>query len=156
MSLEQLKKIRSQRVERIYRELQKAKSLFEQAERELQQARVELQNYSIWRGEQKKSLFGALQGDCFSPNDIKGYNLKLEKLKEKESQLREVIPDVKVKLEDAKKDLDKAKEKLQNANKDMQKVDEFVHMQNEEAELIEEKQEENVADELSCFKSSQR
>ncbi len=155
MSIKQLKKIRSQRVERIYRELQRAKSSFAEAELKLQQARVEFRDYGSWRVQQQAAMFDTLQGDSFSPNEIRGYNLKLESLKEKEEQLKDVIPAFEVQLEDVEKNLNKVREKLQHANKDMEKVDEFIKIRSQEDMLLEEKQEENVADELSCFKSSQ-
>ncbi|MEE9350884.1 MAG: YscO family type III secretion system apparatus protein [Thiotrichaceae bacterium] len=157
MSVAQLKKIRSQRVERIYIELQRLKSSFRQAEIELQQARDEFENYSLWREREERSLFNSLQqSDSFSANTIKNYNLKVESLKLNESQLNNAIPAFEKNLDATKKVLEKVQEKLQIANKDMEKVDEFIDIQKVEDKLIEEAQEENVADELSCFKSSQK
>ncbi len=102
-------------------------------------------------------MFNSLQqSDVFSANTIKNYNLKVENLKLKEERLNAAIPAFETKLDVATKAFEKVQEKLQIANKDMEKVDEFIDIQKVEDKLIEEAQEENVADELSCFKSSQK
>jgi len=152
MSLQQLKKIRSQRVERIYSELQQVKAIYAQSENELKQARITFEEYGVWRIAQEKLLFDHLQSDYFSPNQMKDYNLTLEKQKEKESQLEDEIPSFISHLETAEKELEKVRRKLQLATKGMEKVDEFIDYEEKEEAAIEEKQEEDLADELSCFK----
>lgn len=157
MSIAQLKKIRSQRVERIYTELQRSRASFYQAEIELQQAKEAFINYSLWRKQEEVSLFNSLQqSDSFSANAFKSYNLKVESLKLKEVQLNDAIPAFETTLDAAKKTLEGVQKKLQTANKDREKIEEFIDIQKREDKLIEEAQEENVADELSCFKSSQK
>ena len=101
-------------------------------------------------------LFERLQSDYFSPNEMKDYNITLEKQKFKEERLREEIPVLIGELNSAQNKLDKARNKLQLATKEMEKVQEFIDLQEKEGAAEEEKQEEDIADELSSFKSSLR
>jgi flagellar biosynthesis chaperone FliJ len=156
MSLSQLKTIRSQRVERGYTELQRIKAAFAQAEAKLQEAKDNYKNYCNWCIEQQKELFSQLQSGDFYPEKINQYHQKLEKLKEKELVLKEVIPSFEVDLKASFERLNEAKETLQSANKELEKVEEFIDMQKTKDKEEEEKQEEEVIDELNCFKSSRK
>ena len=156
MSLQQLKKIRAQRVERLHSELQRSKTFYTQSENEVEQAKKRLRDYGIWRINQEKVLFERLQSDYFSPSEMKDYNITLEKQKFKEERLREEIPVLIGELNSAQNKLDKARNKLQLATKEMEKVQEFIDLQEKEDAAEEEKQEENIVDELSSFKSSLR
>ncbi len=156
MSLQQLKTIRQQRAKRVYIELKRARSSYEQAERDWQAALNAVENYKIWRIRQEKILFDELHGDYFSPDKLGTYHVTLDRLKQQEEQLTATVPEYERQRDQALQLLEQCKEALQNVNRDKEKVDEFIEMQEKEEKLIEEKQEENVADELSCFKSSRR
>ncbi len=156
MSLSQLKQIRSQRVERRYTELQREKAAFSQAETKLADAKTNYREYCLWRLDHQKHLFEKLQSGDFYPQKINQYNQKLEQLKEKELALKEIIPTFEVEFKASFARLEKSKQVLKAANKDMEKVEEFIKMERVKSKDAEEKQEEEEADEMSSFKSSQK
>lgn len=156
MSLSQLKQIRSQRVERRHTELQREKAAFSQAEIKLTEAKESYRKYCTWRLDHQKHLFEKLQSGDFYPEKINQYNQNLEKLKEKELALKEIIPAFEVEHKASFERLEKSKQVLQVANKDMEKVEEFIKMERAKSKDAEEKQEEELADEMSNFKSSQK
>lgn len=156
MSLEQLKRIRIQRVRRVYTELQRAKTVYAQTELELQNAHDELNNYHHWRLQHEQELFDQLQSDFFSPSELGDYNIRLDRLKQREDELRNMIPVVEKRLEACRQEVVDAQLRLQKVTKDKEKVDEFLLMEEGEEKSIQEKQEEELVDEISCFKSSLR
>ena len=156
MSLSQLKQIRSQRVERSHTELQREKAAFSQAEMKLTKAKEDYREYCVWKLDHQKHLFEKLQGGDFYAEKINQYNQNLEKLKEKELALKEIIPTFEVELRASFERLEKSKQVLKVANKDMEKVEEFIKMENAKNEDDQEKQEEELADEMSTFKNSQK
>ena len=156
MSLEQLKLIRQQRAKRVYIEVQRAREIYEQAIRDLQDARNEVENYKIWRIRQQKVLFEKLQEGEFTADKLGSYNTTVERMKEQEQRLTATLPEYEEKYKQAQKVLELSREQLKNVNKDKEKVDEFIDMQAKEEKVIQERKEENEVDELSCFKSSQQ
>ncbi len=154
MSLKELKKIRKQRMERTYIELQLCKQKFKDSEIELLQGKSRLDEFHLWRLEHQESLFNGLQDDYFSPDDLKNYLMKLDKMKLEESFLEEKIPMLQKAIEDAKEELFNARKRLENVNRELEKVNEFLDIEVQEGLKVEEQKEEDAVDELSSFRAS--
>jgi flagellar biosynthesis chaperone FliJ len=154
MSLQQLKTIRKQRMERIYVELQASKEQLKYCEENVAQGKLKLEDFHQWRMEHQETLFTDLQTDCFSPNDLQNYMVKLVKFKEEEQALVEEIPRLENVLEAAKNRLSQVRRQLVDINRDLEKVNEFIEMEQEELVLAENKREENTVDELASFRAA--
>ncbi len=154
MSLQQLKTIRKQRMERIYVELQASKEQLKHCEENVYQGKLKLDDFHQWRMEHQETLFTDLQTDCFSPNDLQSYMAKLVQFKEEEEVLAEEIPRLENVLETAKNRLSEVRRQLVDINRDLEKVNEFIEMEQEALILDENKKEENRVDELANFRAA--
>lgn len=141
---------------RISTELQRAKSLCADTEAELEHVRKHLIDFQNWRSRHEKELFEQLQQGVFSPVKLQQYNIKLERLKQSEIELQNVIPAVEQRLASARQQVIEAQARLQLASKANEKVDEFLSVEDGEKKIRLEKQEEDLADELICYRSNHR
>ena len=154
MSLKELKKIRKQRMERTYIELQVSKQKLKDSENKLAQAKSQRDEFHRWRLEHQETLFNGLQDDYFSPEDLKNYLMKLDNMKLEEQLLVEKIPILEKEVEEVKVELFNARQRLENVNRELEKVNEFLDIEAKEGLKIEELKEEDEVDELSSFRAS--
>jgi len=154
MSLQQLKTIRKQRMERTYVELQASKEQLKSCEKNVHQGKLKLEDFHQWRMEHQEMLFTDLQTACFSPNDLQNYMAKLVQFKTEEETLVAEIPRLESALEAAKNKLSQVRRQLADINRDLEKVNIFIEMEQEELALAENKKEENTVDELASFRAT--
>lgn len=155
MSLQQLKTIRKQRMERTYIELQAGKEQLKVCEDNVQHGKQKLADFRVWRLAHQESLFTDLQTSYFSPDDLQNYMAKLEQFKAEEEALAEEIPRLEQVFEAAKTRLLLLRKKLADINRDLEKVNEFIDMEKEELQLLANKKEEDTVDELASFRATQ-
>lgn len=155
MSLQQLKTIRKQRMERTYIELQASKEHLKVCEDNVQQGKKKLADFRVWRLKHQETLFTELQTSYFSPDDLQNYMAKLEQFKAEEEALAEEIPRLEREFEAAKTRLLQLRKKLADINRDLEKVNEFIDMEKEELQLLANKKEEDIVDELASFRAAQ-
>ena len=154
MSLQQLKTIRKQRMERIYVELQASKEQLKLCEENVQKGKHRLEDFHQWRIKHQEVLFSDLQTACFSPHDLQSYMGKLVHFKEEEEALRMEIPRLENALEVATNRLSEVRKTLADSNRDLEKVNEFLEMEKEELAIVEAKNEESTIDELASFRAT--
>ena len=119
MSLQQLKMIRKQRMERTYVELQVSKEQPKSCEENISQGKLKLENFHQWRMEHQETLFSDLQTDYFSPNDLQNYMAKLVQFKTEEEALEAEIPRLESAFETAKNKLSEVRGRLADINRDL-------------------------------------
>lgn len=154
MSLQQLKTIRKQRMERTYVELQAGKEHLKLCKKNIVQGKQRFEDFCVWRLEHQETLFTSLQTACFSPDDLQNYRVKLAQLKEEEQALAEEIPPLESALAMAENTLSQVRRQLADINRDLEKVNEFIEMEKEEKQLSDNKKEENTIDELASFNAA--
>jgi len=156
MSLEQLKTIRKQRMERTYIELQVSKDKLNVCENDVHQAKLKFDEFHHWRLEHQETLFSRLQSASFSSDDLQRYMTKLEGLKEEEEALKAEVPRLEKKAEVARAALSQLRVKLVNISRDLEKAKEFIEMEKEAIRLEENKKEDEIVDELASFGAIKR
>ncbi|CAA6815714.1 MAG: Unknown protein [uncultured Thiotrichaceae bacterium] len=153
MSLDQLQKIRNQRLERTYIEVQLNSDAEKQAIEAIRQARQDLENFMIRKKETQDHLFDQLNDGSFSIDEMATYNKTLSNIDAEEMRVRENIPLREKELHAAQNRLKESKEKLQSVTKDLEKVKEFITVVDKEKLQEEEKAEESLIDELATLRS---
>lgn len=153
MSLEQLKKIRSQRLERTYIEVQLNRGSEKQAIEAIRQARQDLEDFMIRKKQARDALFDQLNDGSFSVDEIETYTKSLANIDAEEAHFREQIPLRESELYAAQERLKQSKGKLQSVTKDLEKVKEFIIVEDEQKLQEAEKEEESLIDELATLRS---
>lgn len=88
MSLDQLKTIRTRRMEQRFVELQEQRRLFQEQQRGIQQKEQQLLAFGQWRLEHQEALFASLKNQPFAPQMLFDYQKNLEELRLEEERLR--------------------------------------------------------------------
>lgn len=153
MSLDQLQKIRNQRLERTYIEVQLNRGAEEQAIEAIRQARQDLEDFMIRKKSTRDHLFDQLNDGHFSIDEMETYNKTLSNIDAEEIRVREQIPLREKELYAAQERLKQSKEKLQSVTKDLEKVKEFITVVDKEKLQEAEKEEESMIDELATLRS---
>jgi len=153
MNLDQLQKIRNQRLERTYIEVQLNRGAEEQAIEAIRQARQDLEDFMIRKKKTRDDLFDQLNEGSFSIDEMESYNKTLSNIEAEEIRIREQIPLREKELYVAQDRLKQSKEKLQSVSKDLEKVKEFINVENKEKLQEAEKEEESLIDELATLRS---
>lgn len=153
MSLHQLQKIRNQRLERTYIEVQLNRGAEEQAIEAIRQARQDLENFMIHKKVTQDDLFDQLNDGNFSIDEMATYNKTLSNIDAEEIRVREQIPLREKELYAAQERLKQSKEKLQSVTKGLEKVKEFITVDDKEKLQEAEKEEESMNDELAALRS---
>lgn len=153
MSLDQLQKIRNQRLERTYIEVQLNRSAEEQAIDAIRQARQDLEEFMVKKKRVRDTLFDQLNDGQFSIDEMEAYNQTLSNIDAEEVKVREQIPLRERDLQEAQNRLKQSKEKLQSVTKDLEKVKEFITVVDKEKARQAEKEEEGLIDELATLRS---
>ena len=154
MSLEQLKTLRKRRKEGATIALQKSKEYLLACEREVAGKVNELQQYGQWRLQHQEELFSQLQADSFSPDDLGRYMSNIEGMKVKKSQIAEELEAIKLKYQQAEKNIVERKLALSVITKKLEKLSEIIDIKKKELSSGDGLKEEDVIDEIVAFKAA--
>ena len=153
-SLKKLKELRKRRVERAYIELQSSKEYLLYCEKELAKKYHEQREYSAWRLRHQDNLFGELQSDYFSPEDLGSYLADLENMKFRKKQLEDALQNTKKKYEVAQKNAHEKQMALSLITKKLEKLSEIIDIQMKDLSSGAGRAEEDAVDELVAFRAS--
>ncbi len=154
MSLEQLKTLRQRRKEGATIALQKSKEYLLACEREAAEKYNELQQYGQWRLQHQEELFSQLQADSFSPDDLGRYMSNIEGMKVKRSQIEAELEAIKLKYQQAEKNIVERKVALSIITKKLEKLSEIMDIKKKELSSGDGLKEEDVIDEIVAFKAA--
>ncbi|WML91816.1 YscO family type III secretion system apparatus protein [Thiothrix lacustris] len=129
MSLEQLKTIRSRRMEQCFIELQEQKRVLQKQQQGLQQKEQQLENFAKWRLEHQEALFASLKNQPFAPQMLFDYQKNLEDLRLEEERLRAELSDAYQGLQTAETNVQTAQNNSSEANLKLEKLKEIIKTQ---------------------------
>lgn len=129
MSLEQLKKIRTRRMEQRFIELQEQRRLFAEQERILHEKEQQLLAFGRWRLQHQEALFASLQNQPFAPQALFDYQKKLEQLREEEERLRTQLAEAGQAVQAAETQVQAAQRQSSEANLKLEKLKEIIKSQ---------------------------
>ena len=155
MSLEQLKRLRKRRKEGATIALQRSKEYLLACEREAAEKYNELQQYGQWRLQHQEELFSQLQQvDNFSPDDLGRYMSNIEGMKAKKTQIEEELKAIKLKYQQAEKNIAERKAALSIITKKLEKLSEIMDITEKELSSGDGLKEEDVIDEIVAFRAA--
>ena len=149
MSLKQLEKIRSQRLESSSIAVQMCRKAWDQSIADKLALDKQLEEFAVWKDEQRDVLFNSLNKGEFSVDKLDGYNADLNRLDQHEKELMDQAPQKEEAVKKAQKNFEKAQEKLQSVTKDLEKVKEFISVDAKKGLKLEESNEELQIDDLN-------
>lgn len=126
MSLEQLQKIRSRRVEQCFIELQEQRRILAEHEQLRHAKRQQLLEFKQWRLNHQESLFATLQDQPFTPQALLDYQKTLQQLSVEEQHLREQLDAAEQALQTAYAQLQAAQRRSNEANLKLEKIKEIM------------------------------
>lgn len=129
MSLEQLQKIRSRRVEQCFIELQEQRRILAEHEAALRAKQQQLVEFGRWRLQYQESLFAKLQNQPFAPQALFDYQKTLQQLSEEEQRLREQLGAAEQALQAAYAQVQAAQQNSNAANLKLEKIKEIIKTQ---------------------------
>lgn len=129
MSLEQLQKIRSRRVEQCFIELQEQRRILAEHEAALRAKQQQLVEFGRWRLQYQESLFAKLQDQPFAPQALFDYQKTLQQLSEEEQRLREQLGAAEQALQAAYAQVQAAQQNSNAANLKLEKIKEIIKTQ---------------------------
>ena len=132
MSLKELKKIRSRRMEQQLAEMQEKRRQVEGHTQQLQQARHNLAQYQVWRLEQQEIRFKELQSKPFTPEALGEYQGQLENIRQQESHYNHAISEAEKKLKAAEQALLDSKAKSDEITLKYEKMKEIVDIEDKQ------------------------
>ena len=129
MSLEQLKTIRSRRMEQRFVELHEQRRVLQEQQQRLQQKEQQLVNFGQWRLEHQEALFASLKNQPFAPQMLFDYQKNLEDLRQEEERLRAELHDAHQGLQAAEGQVQTAQQNSNEANLKLEKLKEIIKTQ---------------------------
>lgn len=129
MSLEQLQKLRTRRMEQRFVELQTQRRVVEAQEAQLHAQREQLAAFRQWRLDQQEALFAHLQAQPFTPQVLLDYQKKLAGLLEEEQRLQVQLMAAEQALEAAIGALAAAQRNANEATLKLEKIKEIIKLQ---------------------------
>lgn len=129
MSLAELQKIRERRLEKKQTEVMQAKQAVINAEHNLAQTIVKIEQFREWRLTHQEELFKGLQTQVCTPHLMQEYQTKLFALSQQEEQLRAAIPNAQKLLEQANQNLSKVRAEMNALAMKNEKTKEIVETQ---------------------------
>lgn len=129
MSLAELQKIRERRLEKKQTEVMQAKQAVINAEHNLAQTIVKIEQFHEWRLTHQEELFKGLQTQVCTPHLMQEYQTKLFALSQQEEQLRAAIPNAQKLLEQANQNLSKVRAEMNALAMKNEKTKEIVETQ---------------------------
>jgi hypothetical protein len=129
MSLEQLKTIRSRRMEQRFVELQEQRRVLQEQQQRIQQKEQQLVNFGLWRLEHQEALFASLKNQPFAPQMLFDYQKNLENLRQEEERLRAELIEAQKGLQAAEVQLQTAQQNSNDANLKLEKLKEIIKTQ---------------------------
>ncbi|MFN3785512.1 MAG: type III secretion system stalk subunit SctO [Thiothrix sp.] len=129
MSLEQLKKIRSRRMDQCVIELQEQRRILAEQEATLRARQQQLVEFGRWRLQYQESLFAKLQDQPFTPQALLDYQKVLQQLSQEEQRLREQLGAAEQALQTAYTQVQAAQQNSKVANLKLEKIKEIIKTQ---------------------------
>lgn len=129
MSLVELQKIRERRLEKKQTEVIQAKQAIADAEQNLAQTIIKVDQFRQWRLTHQEELFKDLQSLPFTPHALQEYQTKLLTLLQQEEQLRAEIPNAQKLVEAANQHLVKVRTEMNALAMKNEKTKEIVETQ---------------------------
>lgn len=129
MSLVELQKIRERRLEKKQTEVMQCKQAVLDAERNLAQTIIKVDQFRQFRLSHQEELFKGLQSQVCTPPVMQEYQTKLFALAQQEEQLRAAIPHVQKLLEQANQNLAKVRTEMNTLAMKNEKTKEIVETQ---------------------------
>ncbi|MEZ5452187.1 MAG: YscO family type III secretion system apparatus protein [Thiothrix sp.] len=129
MSLEQLKKIRTRRMEQRFVELQEQRRILAEHELLTRQKQQELTDFAHWRLQHQEALFANLKNQPFAPQALFNYQKTLEDLRQQEERLQAELKEHFKGLETAETQVQLAQQQSSEANLKLEKLKEIIKLQ---------------------------
>jgi hypothetical protein len=129
MSLEQLKTIRTRRMEQRFVELQEQRRVFQEQQHGIQQKEQQLLAFGQWRLEHQEALFASLKNQPFAPQMLFDYQKNLEDLRLEEERLRAELQEAHKGLQAAEVKVQAAQQNSSEANLKLEKLKEIIKVQ---------------------------
>ncbi len=153
MSLEQLKEIRTRRMEKHTLEVSRARELLRQGEQAIEDKKTALETFVQWRLNQQDVLFNTLQGAAFSPQDLSNYMERLESLKKQEEDKNDEIKSAKEQLEVTRGKFREAQIALEEITKKVEKIKEIIAEEKRVSDIAKDRAEESQNEEIATMMS---
>lgn len=129
MSLAELQKIRERRLEKKQTEVMQCKQAVVDAEKNLAQTIIKVDQFRQFRLNHQEELFKGLQSQVCTPHVMQEYQTKLFALSQQEEQLRSAIPNAQKLLEQANETLAKVRAEMSALAMKNEKTKEIVETQ---------------------------
>lgn len=129
MSLEQLKRIRSRRMEQRFIELQEQRRILAAQELLIRRKEQELAEFAQWRLQHQETLFANLKNQPFAPQALFDYQKTLEQLRQQEEHLQAELTATYKGLQTAESQVQLAQQKSSEANLKLEKLKEIISLQ---------------------------
>lgn len=129
MSLEQLKRIRSRRMEQRFIELQEQRRILAAQELLIRSKERELAEFAQWRLQHQETLFANLKNQPFAPQALFDYQKTLEQLRLQEELLQAELAATYKGLQTAESQVQLAQQKSSEANLKLEKLKEIINLQ---------------------------
>ncbi|MEB4589429.1 YscO family type III secretion system apparatus protein [Candidatus Thiothrix sp. Deng01] len=129
MSLEQLKRIRSRRMEQRFIELQEQRRILAAQELLIRSKERELAEFAQWRLQHQETLFANLKNQPFAPQALFDYQKTLEQLRLQEEHLQAELAATYKGLQTAESQVQLAQQKSSEANLKLEKLKEIINLQ---------------------------
>lgn len=129
MSLAELQKIRERRLEKKQTQVMQCKQAVVDAEKNLAQTIIKVDQFRQFRLNHQEELFKGLQSQVCTPHVMQEYQTKLFALSQQEEQLRSAIPNAQKLLEQANETLAKVRAEMSALAMKNEKTKEIVETQ---------------------------
>lgn len=137
MSLEQLKTLRTRRMEQCYIQLQEQRRIFAAHQQQVEQHQQQLANFHHWRLQHQEDLFHGLQNQTFEPQALLDYQSKLEQFQQQEEYLKHELSNAQEALKQVESQVQTAQQESNEAVLKLEKVKEVIQQQPQQKPLEE-------------------